>query len=72
MDRGGDRPSLFNPLLDDGQLECGGKARSALEAAQGCPMSHAETTLRERDGKPSAARVEFGARRQAIHNPVGD
>lgn len=74
MDRGGDRPSLFNPLLDDNlrflfrlrgdrQLVCGGKARSALSAAQSCPMPYAETTLRERDGKPCAVRVEFGARR---------
>lgn len=75
MDRGGDRPSLFNPLLDDGlrflirlrgdrKLAFGrDKTSSALDAALNCPMMYTEQVTREQDGKPRVVRVEFGARR---------
>lgn len=74
MDRGGDRQTLFDPLLDDGlrflvrlrgdrNLTLGKNTRSARDLARTCPMLFTENVIRERGGKPVTLKVEFGARR---------
>lgn len=73
IDRGGDRCRLYNPLLDrelrfiirligNRHLIFRGRRRVAMELAQSCPMSYAETIVKEEKGGEKVYHIEYGFR----------
>jgi hypothetical protein len=73
MDRGGDRICLFEPLLErslrfivrltgDRDLCVRGRPRRASELAEGCPMMHAETVIKQDGDHERPLHLEYGFR----------
>ena len=74
FDRGGDRVKLIKPLLQrklrfiirmvgDRHLVFRGRGRKVLELARGCPMTYAETIVKEVKGEEKTYHIEYGFRR---------
>jgi len=73
IDRGGDRNKLYNPLLDMNlrflirlvgtrHLVYRGRKRLARTLAENCPMSYADSVLKEHHGQQKRYRIEYGMR----------
>jgi hypothetical protein len=74
LDRGGDRIKLINPLLNNRlrfiirlanrrHLVFRGRNRHPLDLAGGCPMSYADTIVKEVKGEEKVYRIEYGFRK---------
>ncbi|UCF06064.1 MAG: transposase [bacterium] len=73
-DRGADRGKLIKPLLNrqlrfiirlvgSRHLVFRGRNRKAADLAEGCPMSYAETIVKEVKGEEKSYHIEYGFRR---------
>jgi len=74
LDRGGDRCKLINPLLNKGlrfiirlvgnrHLVFRGRNRYPIDLAKGCPMSYADTIVKEVKGEEKVYHLEYGFRK---------